>query len=97
MGKLSDENWVSCNDNKNLPEMEVANVDNWSTMYTSHKVLVQTKNDDMFVAQCIRNTYDKKQFPDDIKWYSYGTGGRRMRVMSKVVAWMGLPEKYKGE
>ena len=97
MGQLSDENWVSCNNNKNLPKMEVTSKGNLATTYTSRKVLVQTKNDDMFVAECIQRIYANKQLPDDIKWYSYGTGGRRMRVMSKVVSWMELPEKYKGE
>lgn len=34
---------------------------------------------------------------DEETWYSYGTGGRRMAVRNKVVAWMPLPEKYDGE
>lgn len=97
MGQLSNENWVSCNNNKNLPKMEVTSKGNLATIYTSRKVLVQTKKDDMFVAECMQRIHTKKQFPDEVYWYSYGTGGRRMRVMSQVVAWMELPEKYKGE
>lgn len=52
-------------------------------------VLVQTKDGKMFVAE--RSWYEEG------KWYSYGTGGRRMRVLSKVVAWMPLPSSYKEE
>lgn len=37
------------------------------------------------------------QWEDKIEWFAYGTGGRRMKVMSKVIAWMELPEKYEGE
>ena len=32
-----------------------------------------------------------------IYWYSYGTKGRKMRVMNNVVSWMPLPEKYEGD
>lgn len=41
--------------------------------------------------------YVDKRWRDGIGWYTYGTGGRKMKVMSKVVAWMELPEKYEGE
>ncbi|MEI3172576.1 MAG: hypothetical protein V8S76_00485 [Lachnospiraceae bacterium] len=30
----------------------------------------------------------------ELDWYSYGTRGRKMKVMSKVIAWMPLPERY---
>lgn len=33
------------------------------------------------------------KFKEDINWYTNGT----MKVMSKVVAWMPLPELYTGE
>lgn len=56
------------------------------------KVLVQTKDGKMFVAEREYSTWYKKD-----EWYSYGTGGRRMKVMSKVVAWMPLPNPYKEE
>ena len=37
------------------------------------------------------------KFKEKINWYTYGTGGRKMKVISKVVAWMPLPELYAGE
>lgn len=33
----------------------------------------------------------------EIKWFSHGTGGRKMKVISKVIAWMELPDRYEGE
>ena len=47
-------------------------------------VLVQTKKGDNFVAKCRKELWNKET---TYEWYSYGTGGRRMKVMSKVVAW----------
>lgn len=55
-------------------------------------VLVQTKDGRMFVAKRKYISWYEKY-----EWYSYGTGGRRMKVMSKVVAWMPLPSPYKEE
>ena len=37
------------------------------------------------------------KFKEKINWYTHGTGGRKMKVMSKIVAWMPLPELYTGE
>lgn len=51
----------------------------------------------MFIAECRKTVYTNKKRNDEIEWFSYGTGGRRMKVMSKVIAWMELPEKYDGE
>lgn len=54
------------------------------------KVLVQTKKEEMFVAKMdFSHSYSKK-----LSWFSYGTGGRKMKVMSLVIAWMPLPEPY---
>lgn len=90
MGKLSDENWVSIKE-VGLPKLE--EVDKY--VHKSKRVLVQTKCGDMFVAYCgKRFFYGGKS---KISWFSYGTGGRKMKVVSKVIAWMELPEKYKGE
>lgn len=66
--------WISCKDR--MPE-------------PCTKVLVQTKKEEMFVAEREYYWYCK-----DFVWYSYGTGGRKMKVMSAVVAWMPLPEPY---
>lgn len=55
-------------------------------------VLVQTKDCKMFVAKREYSSWREKD-----EWYSYGTGGRRMKVMSRVVAWMPLPSPYNEE
>lgn len=49
-------------------------------------VFVQTKRGENFVAYCRRS---KSYFADNYiyEWFTYGTGGRKMKVMSKVVAW----------
>ena len=60
----------------------------------SDDVLICTRKNDMFVGYYTEYNW----FGDTRKeWYSFGTGGRKMRVMSKVVAWMPLPEPYKKE
>jgi len=41
--------------------------------------------------------YVDKRWRDEINWYTYGTGGRKMKVVSTVIAWMELPDKYEGE
>ena len=66
--------WISCKDR--MPERGT-------------KVLVQTKKEEMFVAEREYSSWYEKD-----EWYSYGTGGRRMKVMRRVVAWMPLPEPY---
>lgn len=86
MSNLSNNNWVPCEDGKNLPEMTLV----YASEYQSQKVLIQTRRGEMFIATCVVNKYNHA-----IKWVSCGTGGRQMRVMSKVVAWMELPEPYK--
>lgn len=91
MNKLSNENWISCK-KVGLPELE--KVDEY--LHKSEDVLAQTKHGEMFVAHCEKRFfYGHKKY--EIKWFSYGTGGRKMKVMSTVVAWMDLPEKYEGE
>ena len=62
---------------------------------TSKDVFVQTKRGENFVAYCKRS---ESYFTDDYiyEWYTYGTGGRRMKVMSKVVAWAEF-NKYEGK
>lgn len=96
MNKLSDENWVSIKE-VGLPKLEEVSTTNFSSVYKSKEVLIQTKRGERFVAYCEKEVYANKRWVDEIKWFVYGTGGRKMRVMSKVVAWMELPEKYKGE
>lgn len=41
--------------------------------------------------------YENKKWLDEVYWFTYGTGGRKMKVISKVIAWMELPDKYEGE
>lgn len=58
----------------------------------SDKVLMFTKVGEMFVGD-----YTEYRWYNTIykEWHSYGTGGRRMKTKSKVIAWMPLPEPYK--
>lgn len=79
--------------NVGLPELE--EVDKYE--YKSKEVLIQTKRGEMFVAYCEKRTGYSKYSMGVVNWFSHGTGGRKMKVMSTVVAWMELPEKYKGE
>lgn len=96
MNKLSDENWVSIK-KEGLPELKEVSITNFSSIYKSKEVLIQTKRGEMFVAYCEKRTGYSKYSMGVVNWFTHGTGGRKMRVMSKVVAWMELPEKYKGE
>lgn len=75
--------WIPCKER--LPELREINE------YTkgSELVLVQTNDGQMFIARLEK--YRK------IYWYSYGTKGRKMRVMNNVVSWMPLPEKYEDD
>ena len=96
MNELSNENWISIK-KVGLPELKLKSSSNFSAIYECKKVLVQTKMGDMFVAECRKTVYTNKKWNDEIEWFSYGTGGRRMKVISKVIAWMELPEKYERE
>lgn len=80
-----------------LPEAELVYESSYNNKYESKNVLIQTKRDEIFSAYYIRTTYKNNKYKEEIEWYTYGTGGRRMKVMSKVVAWMPLPELYTGE
>lgn len=88
-------NWISVKEK--LPDMELSNETSFRKEYKSQNVLVQTKRDEIFAAYRVRLTYNNKSYKEEINWYTHGTGGRRMKVMSKIVAWMPLPELYTGE
>ena len=93
---LKETQWIPCSER--LPEFEeIENERPYLKNYKTKEVLVQTKHGEMFVAWNHKKVYTIGNFKDEYSWYSQGTGGRRMRVMSKVVAWMPLPEPYKGE
>lgn len=49
------------------------------------------------MANCEKRTGYSKYSIGVVNWFTHGTGGRKMKVMSTVIAWMDLPEKYKGE
>lgn len=83
--------------NNGLPEAELVYESSYNNKYESKNVLIQTKRSEIFSAFYVKRVYKDKKYKDDIEWYTYGTGGRRMKVMSKVVAWMSLPELYTGE
>lgn len=52
----------------------------------SQEVLIQTKRGENFIAYCHKYKHWKTN-EYIYEWYSYGTGGRRMKVMSSVIAW----------
>lgn len=85
--------WIPCSEK--FPEFKSLGSTGSIDHYETHPVLIQTKRGEMFVAWCRKMVYECEKYDDDYDWYSHGTGGRRMRVMSKVVAWMPLPEPYK--
>nr|WP_297935674.1 hypothetical protein [uncultured Lachnoclostridium sp.] len=93
---MNDEvSWIPTCDS--LPTVELVYESSFNNKYESQKVLIQTKRGEIFSAICLKRVYKNKKYKDDIEWYTYGTGGRRMKVMSKVIAWMPLPELYKEE
>ena len=86
---MNKENWIPCKER--YPEMHL--LSEWSRCkeYDSDLCLVQTSKHGMFIAECVKTV--GKGFTS-YEWFSYGTGGRRMKVKSKVIAWMPLPEEY---
>ncbi len=92
---MNKNDWISVK--QRLPDAELAYESSYSNEYESKNVLIQTKQDEIFSAYYIRTTYKNNKYKEEIEWYAHGTGGRRMSVMSKVVAWMPLPELYTGE
>jgi hypothetical protein len=86
--------WVTCEER--LPEMKKTAVENsFSTKYDSDPVIVQTKRGEIFLAICRKTEYTDSMWKDTIDWHTFGTQGRKMKVMSKVVAWMPQPEPWK--
>ncbi len=80
-----------------LPELKEVGTCNTYSAYESKEVVVQTKCGDRFVAYCRKVKYTNRKIKDEIAWFSHGTGGRKMKVMSTVVAWLELPDRYEGE
>lgn len=96
MENKTNENWISIK-NVGLPELEEVSTTNFSSVYKSKEVLIQTKRGERFVAYCIKEMYANKEWKNEVYWFAYGTGGRKMKVISKVIAWMELPDRYEGE
>lgn len=92
----TDKSWISVK-KMGLPELEEISTTNFSSVYKSKEVLIQTKRGERFVAYCRKEMYANKEWKDEVYWFVYGTGGRKMKVISKVIAWMELPDKYEGE
>lgn len=92
---MNKKDWISVKEK--LPEAELVYESSYNNKYKSQNVLIQTKRDEIFSAHCVRTTYKNNKYKEKIEWYTHGTGGRRMKVMSKVVVWMPLPELYTGE
>ena len=77
--------WVKCSEK--YPDMELTYESSFNNSYKSDPVLIQTKRGELFVAICKKCIYKNKCYKDRYEWFSYGTGGRRMKVMSGVIAW----------
>lgn len=92
----TDKSWISVK-KMGLSELEEISTTNFSSVYKSKEVLIQTKRGERFVAYCRKEMYANKEWKDEVYWFAYGTGGRKMKVISKVIAWMELPDKYEGE
>lgn len=92
----TDKSWISVK-KMGLPELEEISTTNFSSVYKSKEVLIQTKRGERFVAYCRKEMYANKEWKDEVYLFAYGTGGRKMKVISKVIAWMELPDKYEGE
>lgn len=90
---MDKKDWISLKER--YPDMTEISCSAYSRHYKSEKVLVYTKNNNYFIAECKK--YEDFTGPDTYIWYSYGTGGRRMVVKNKVIAWMPLPKKHDGE
>lgn len=90
---LQSQKWISVSER--MPEFKKVDTLGQPTIYKTEKVFVQTKRGEMFVAWCHKSVWSSKKFNDEYLWYTHGTGGRSMTVMSKVIAWMPLPEPYK--
>lgn len=90
---MSKEDWIVIGNNENLPTL-TPKIDGGFNLSTTHfysdKVLIQTRKGDMSVGNL--ELYKSDYFGDEYNWYSYGTGGRRMAVKGKVIAWQPLPE-----
>lgn len=71
---------------KKLPKMKL-HMNGLFKEYMSEKVLVQTSRGEFFSAYLYSLGNEKD-------WYTHGTGGRKMRIMNKVIAWSELPERY---
>lgn len=59
------------------------------------EVLVQTKRVELFIAYLVINSKWNGSY--EFTWYTHGTGGRRMKVMSKVLYWMPKPKLIEEE
>lgn len=82
--------WVSVEDRLPVVTLEKE----YPSIFVSDLVLIQTRKGEMFVAIRQLKMWESKVYKDEDDWYSFGTGGRKMKVKSKVVAWMPLPKPY---
>ena len=92
---LQSQKWIPVSER--LPEFKEVDVLGKPDVFKTEKVFIQTKRGEMFVAWCHKKVWLTKDFNDEYLWYTHGTGGRKMTVRSKVVAWMPLPEPFKEE
>lgn len=92
---MSKNDWIPVSER--LPELECYDSNDYFDYFEGkRRVLVQTNLGVYFVAICHKE-YDKKRKKEYVDWDSYGTRGRRMRIINRVVAWQPLPERYEVE
>ena len=92
--KKDDSRWIPCKER--YPDIELVHDAATYKRYKSEPALVQTKRGEIFYATYLKTTfsYPDRSYKPEHEWVTYGTGGRKMKVMSKVIAWRQAPEKY---
>lgn len=78
---------IPCTEKK--PDIVLVSTTSYGKTYKSSPVLIQTKKGSFHVAEYVKETTRTGMYED---WFSYGTGGRRMKVVSKVIGWCYLPD-----
>ena len=60
-----DKDWISIK-KVGLPKLEEISTTNFSSIYKSKEVLIQTKRGERFVAYCRKEVYENKKWNDEI-------------------------------
>lgn len=65
----TDKSWISVK-KMGLPELEEISTTNFSSVYKSKEVLIQTKRGERFVAYCRKEMYANKEWKDEVYWFA---------------------------